>query len=194
MFYYFGSKARLAKWYPSPESETVVEPFAGSAGYSCHHNAKNVILVERDPRICDLWRKLMAMSAEEIYAIPAPKVGERSDDMLVMLRAASEHSLTSKYITVTKRMVSRWPHLLDRMAKLNPLLKHWQLIEGDYRTAPDVEATWFVDPPYEGLKRGYAYRGLDYGELSEWCKGRRGQIIVCEQEGATWSAGASAPV
>ena len=68
---------------------------------------------------------------------------------------------------------------------------------GDYRSAPDLEATWFVDPPYQptrGMKTGQGLgyapgctsRELDYGELAEWCRSRRGQVIVCEQEGADW--------
>ena len=27
---------------------------------------------------------------------------------------------------------------------------------------------------------------MDYGQLSSWCKNRKGQVIVCEQEGAEW--------
>ena len=24
------------------------------------------------------------------------------------------------------------------------------ILKGDYRSLPDIEATWFVDPPYQG--------------------------------------------
>lgn len=186
MFYYFGSKARLAKHYPLPTHPIIIEPFAGSAGYSCHYPDKQVILVERDSRVVDLWRRLMAMQPSQVLKIPAPAVGTKSKDLLVMLRAASEHSLTSSYITVTNRMASRWPHLLRRIADMVPKIKHWQILQGDYTDAPDVEATWFIDPPYVNLKRGYAYRGIDYNKLADWCKSRKGQVIACEQEGANW--------
>lgn len=186
MFYYFGSKYRLAKSYDPPEYDVIVEPFAGSAGYSCLYPDREVILVERDARVAALWRRLMAMSPEEALAIPPPVVGTRSTDLLVMLRAASEHSLTSRWITVTERMVSRWPHLTRRVAHMIPLVQHWTVIEGDYTDAPDVEATWFVDPPYQQLRRGYAERDIDYPALGRWCRQRRGQVIVCEQEGADW--------
>lgn len=186
MFYYFGSKARLASTYEAPRYPVIVEPFAGSAGYSCLHHTHAVILVEADARVVALWRQLMRMSPAEVLTIPAPQVGVRSTDLLVMLRAASEHSLTGAYITVTERMVSRWGNLLRRIADMIPKVQHWQIIEGDYTVAPDVEATWFVDPPYKGLRRGYAHRGIDYTALGEWCRSRRGQSIVCEQAGADW--------
>lgn len=186
MFYYFGSKARLAAAYPEPQCACIVEPFAGSAGYSCHHRLRNTALVERDPRICDLWRRLTAMTPDEIMEIPPPKVGDKSSDILVMLRAASEHSLTGRFITVTERMVMRWPNLVARAAELQPITKHWRIIEGDYTEAPEIEATWFIDPPYEDMSRGYAHKPQDYEALAEWCKTRNGQVIVCEQEGAKW--------
>jgi len=186
MFYYFGSKARIAGKYPGPRFGTIVEPFAGSAGYSCRYPSRSVILVERDARVVDLWRSLMAMSHRDIMGIPPPIVGQRTKDLLVMLRAASEHSLTGSYITVTDRMVSRWTNMLKRIATMVPLIQHWRIIHGDYSEAPDIEATWFVDPPYQGLRRGYAYRGIDYDALGAWCMARRGQVIVCERDGAAW--------
>jgi hypothetical protein len=63
------------------------------------------------------------------------------------------------------------------------------LIEGDYTQAPDVDATWYIDPPYRG-RAGALYRhgsrDIDYAALGAWCKERAGQVIVCEGEGADW--------
>lgn len=66
--------------------------------------------------------------------------------------------------------------------------KGWELIEGDYSLAPDVEATWFIDPPYQHVTYGYraARRALNFAELAEWCQARRGQTIVCEEDSADW--------
>jgi 16S rRNA G966 N2-methylase RsmD len=51
----------------------------------------------------------------------------------------------------------------------------------------NVEATWFIDPPYQ--KAGKYYTGhnkMDFEKLGEWCKSRKGQVIVCENQGADW--------
>ena len=36
MFYYYGRKKQIAKYYPEPKYDTIVEPFAGSAAYSLY--------------------------------------------------------------------------------------------------------------------------------------------------------------
>lgn len=76
----------------------------------------------------------------------------------------------------------------ERVASQVTTIRHWQIIEGDYTAAPDLEATWFIDSPYEGAGRHYVHgsRGIDYAALATWCRARRGQPIVCEQEGANW--------
>jgi hypothetical protein len=56
----------------------------------------------------------------------------------------------------------------------------------DFESTPDTEATWFVDPPYAVAGKSYKVRFTDYPRLAEWCKGREGQVIVCENEGADW--------
>ena len=48
MFYLHGRKGRAASTYPAPEYPLVIEPFAGSMGYSLHHRPPNAIGVERD--------------------------------------------------------------------------------------------------------------------------------------------------
>jgi hypothetical protein len=55
-FRYFGGKKALARHYPAPLHNRIIEPFAGSAGYSLWHATADteVILVERDARL-GLW-------------------------------------------------------------------------------------------------------------------------------------------
>ena len=66
------------------------------------------------------------------------------------------------------------------------LIRHWKITCMDYRDLPNAEATWFCDPPYQSAGRYYPHHYLDYDELACWCQTRRGQVIVCEEMGATW--------
>jgi hypothetical protein len=67
---YYGGKYRAAPKYPRPKHATIVEPFAGSAGYSLRHSDRNVILVEKFGAIAEMWRFLIGASTADIMAIP----------------------------------------------------------------------------------------------------------------------------
>lgn len=73
-----------------------------------------------------------------------------------------------------------------RVAAQVPAIRHWQVIEGDYSAAPDVAATWFIDPPYTVGGEHYVHHRIDRSALASWCRSRRGQAIVCESGGADW--------
>lgn len=73
-----------------------------------------------------------------------------------------------------------------RIARQVGAIKHWQIIEGDYTEAPNVTADWFIDPPYQKAGKSYPFHEINYEALARWCKGRSGQVIVCEAEGAQW--------
>src|SRR5262245_39743395 len=56
-FGYYGGKWRDAvRNYPPPYHGTIVEPFAGSAGYALRYWDKKVVLYERDPVVAAVWR------------------------------------------------------------------------------------------------------------------------------------------
>jgi len=77
----------------------------------------------------------------------------------------------------------------ERIASQVGAIRHWKIVEGDYTAAPDVAATWFVDPPYDNAAGRYYVHGsdkLDFTALAAWCRSRRGHVMVCENEGATW--------
>ena len=75
-----------------------------------------------------------------------------------------------------------------RVASQVEHIRHWRVIEGDYTTAPDIEATWFIDPPYQVAGKYYKHpaKDIDFVALASWCRSREGQVMVCENEGATW--------
>jgi hypothetical protein len=186
VFPYFGSKKRIARKYPAPLYRTVVEPFAGSLGYSMYYRPEESNAFDADERVVELWRRLMV---GEVAQSP-PRIGTKTDDLLVKLCSYSEHALTSGTMTVTSRMVRDWASLFQRWAETAPWAKeHVSIAHASYEAAPDIEATWFIDPPYQHAnRRGYreGSRKIDFSSLADWCKSRRGQVIVCEQEGATW--------
>jgi site-specific DNA-adenine methylase len=70
-FSYYGSKWSLGRHYPAPSHGTIVEPFAGSAGYALFHSDRRVLLVDSDPVVAGLWQYLIRASAAEIRSLPA---------------------------------------------------------------------------------------------------------------------------
>lgn len=215
-FTFYGGKWRAAPHYPPPIYDTIVEPFAGSAGYSLRYPNRSVVLVERDPLIAATWRYLLRVRPAEILALPDIYVGETVDDCesvddlsvpeearcLIgwwlnggasrpMKRPGCwmrrQHGKQGGRYTTGGGMLSWGPRVRERIASQVEAIRHWTLIEGDYEEAPAQEATWFVDPPYQKAGKHYRYRNIDYGRLAQWCNGFcKGQVIVCENVGATW--------
>ncbi|MBC9927288.1 hypothetical protein [Leucobacter sp. cx-169] len=198
MFKFYGAKRRLAPQYPAPQLRTIVEPFAGAAGYAVHHrrSVDRVILVERDDRVADLWVHLLGLSTAEILARPTPTAGEWCDDLLVAFAAGRTTRDTPALFRVTERMAARFDPMIRHLAEVIDDCRHFEVVHGDYRDAPDIEATWFIDPPYQagagrwdrtrGGRYTHSNRDIDFSELSDWVQARRGQVIACDQEGADW--------
>ena len=185
MFYYFGRKGRLARFYPPPRHPLVIEPFAGSAAYTLHWRPADALLIDKDEATVALWHRLCAMTKAEILAAPGPVVGEKTKDHWHMVAGCVG---TGGERRLSKRMVRDF-ELQRRYAADNVRhAAHYDYAEGTYRNAPDVEACWFIDPPYQHQGSVYTHgnKGIDYADLADWCQTRRGQVIVCEGEGANW--------
>ena len=83
-FGYYGGKWRDAlKHYPAPRFNTIVEPFAGSAGYSLRFAHLDIVLCELDPVIAEVWRYLITVRPSEILAIPDVPHDGSVDDLKV---------------------------------------------------------------------------------------------------------------
>lgn len=199
---FYGGKWRAAPHYPKPEYATIIEPFAGSAGYSLRYADRKVILIERDPVIAELWRYLISVTGEELRRIPdvmsvdelpswVPE-GGRSLVGFVMNDACARPRERLSAGRLKLRSMGRhfegWtPARAERTAQAVEGIRHWKVLEGSYHIAPDVEATWFVDPPYSGpAGRHYVFDAIDYSDLAHWSKSRKGQVMVCENVGADW--------
>lgn len=186
MFYYYGRKKQIAKYYPSPSYDTIIEPFAGSAAYSLYKNnwMKHVILIEKDEKVFDIWDWLInRATSEEINELPELKVGEKSSEFLHIIHAVTKMAFQFKTIKVTAVLERNWEISKRVMAQNLYKIKHWNIIKGDYTEAPDIKATWFVDPPYKGdAGRGYRFGSdsIDYEFLAEWALRRKGELIFCE--------------
>ncbi|WP_296131182.1 hypothetical protein [uncultured Corynebacterium sp.] len=186
MFYYYGRKKQLSWSYPEARYETIVEPFAGAAAYSLREDnwRKRIILVEKDHRVTEIWDWLVnEATPSQIEALPVLHPGERSSEFLHIVHAATKMAFKYKTIKVTPVLARNWE--ITRRVFIRDLhkVKHWEIISGDYTCAPDIEATWFIDPPYKG-EGGMGYRfnsaNLDYLALADWIKCRKGQVIACE--------------
>ncbi|MFA6967016.1 hypothetical protein [Bosea sp. (in: a-proteobacteria)] len=186
MFYYYGRKKQVAKRYPRPDYDTIIEPFAGAASYAMHDSnwRKTVIIVEKDNKVAGIWRWLIeSATAAEILKMPDLKVGEKSSEFIHIVHAATKMAFKYKTIKVTPVMERNWEISKRVMAANIHKVKHWKLIEGNYSEAPDVEATWFIDPPYKAQAgEGYAHGSgaMDYHALASWALNRKGQLICCE--------------
>ena len=199
-FSYLGSKWKVAPRYPKPNHDVIIEPFAGSAGYALRYPANQVILVEANPKIAEVWRYLISVHPSEIRRIPTC---EHVEDLPSWVPEAAEYLVGFHLNRANVRPCQNisagekaklegcggWTSASrERIASQVEAIRHWRIIEGDYTVAPTIAATWFVDPPYQN--KGYAYdfgsKLLDYTVLARWCRARRGLTIVCENQGARW--------
>lgn len=202
-FGFYGGKWRDAvKHYPAPRLGTVVEPFAGSAGYSMRYASANVVLGEIDPVIYGVWRYLTRVKAREILAIPDLEPGQTVNDLAIpqearwlvgfwMNRGASRpRTSPSAWMRDGIRPGSFWgERVRTTIAGQVDAIRHWKVYNRSYERLPfRGEATWFIDPPYQ--KQGQHYHhgaeGIDFAALRAWCESRQGQVIVCENAGADW--------
>ncbi len=184
-------------YYPEPKHDIILEPFAGSACYSLRHPTKRVYLSDLNPTIVYLWNYLLNVSEDEIYSLPEKFkcVGDLKIDggAKILIGFWLNHGTTSPskspsaWMRAGKHKSSFWgPEVKERIASQLKFIRHWELSYGPYDVWGDFTATWFIDPPYQKQGKHYPCNNIDYTQLGIWCSKRKGQVIVCEQEGADW--------
>jgi site-specific DNA-adenine methylase len=197
MFYYYGRKEKVFKYYPIPKYDTIIEPFAGSAVYSLKNFNKNITILDKDEKIINIWNYLKLATSDEILSLPLLTNGQSLNDEKFQHLNTVQKDLISFFTNPSsaqpKRSVGKFNiwHEKNRKRLSEDVnkIRHWQILLGDYHDIPNQNATWFIDPPYQGNGGKYYKHGnknIDYNELSEWVQNRNGQVIVCENSEANW--------
>jgi hypothetical protein len=199
LFPFYGSKWRDSRRYPAP-GDFVIEPFAGSAGYSLWHEPARVLLYDIDPIVVGVWSYLIAASPRELLALPDLEPGQSTDDLDVPQEArwligfwlnrgsAQPKKTQTAYSRRTDRAQLVWSQRArDRLAAEVHRVRHWRVEQASYEQAPmRSDATYFVDPPYVEKGRHYRCNHVDHAALGAWVRTLPGQAIACENVGADW--------
>jgi site-specific DNA-adenine methylase len=200
-FSYYGGKSKIIKYYPKPKFDTIIEPFCGSGCYSYTYGLnKNVWLNDKYEIIYKIWKYLINTTEERINQLPNIKKGDDirnfnlTQDEIYLMGFCCANGRANPGFTVTAfgdkthypkndvrwRPHSTWQLSKARILKVLPYIKNWKITNEDYLNLPDIEATWYIDPPYMFGGNRYIENKIDYKQLSEWCLSRKGQVIVCE--------------
>lgn len=193
-FWYFGSKHALARHYPPPAFSPIIEPFAGAAGYSVYYAkmGQPVLLVDANPEVVALWHTLQSPDAIDYLDVCEKELYEGDGTIThpLVWGVGGDPFRVGGTATRTTRMMTDWPTQRRRIERVLPLIKDWTVRCDDYASIPNTRATWFIDPPYQTYfsRAGnrYTTKELDYTQLAAWCRARKGQVIVCEQNPASW--------
>jgi site-specific DNA-adenine methylase len=195
MWSYYGSKKSIAKHYPQPIYDTIIEPFSGAAQYSLFGDnwQKRVILVDKYDVVSRVWKYLINASKEDILGLPDISYGEKVDDLKLL--AQEEKWLIGFCINTASAMPKRtaskrtdWNRFKLVIADNLYKVKHWEVVNGNYSCLVNMKATWYIDPPYQngGIYYRMSSKKIDYQSLADWCRTRDGQVIVCENSKADW--------
>ncbi len=190
LFKWFGSKWLSSRLLPEPQHNLIVEPYAGSAGYSLRHFTNRVIVWDDDCNLQTLWRFLVKASHFEILDIPID-IPEGTD--IRSLGLSTGQAMLLKHWQRTNNVgntwtTSPWGHLPGqwtrntraRIAAEVSAISHWEVKPIPWTL---IDCTYFIDPPYEYNYR-YAFKreGFSHSELAKRVMAIEypAQIIVCE--------------
>lgn len=180
-FGYFGAKHKLAKLYPPPQHETIVEPFAGSAGYATRYHWHRVILVEKYPVVAALWRYLINVSAREIMQLPLLAPGQTVDELRVCPEAKTLIGFwCGDGDTSPRAQLSKWGRTRleagDEISQWGTYAVPATSYGGSTnQVAATSGASWFATA-----------RPLTSRHLGNGAERGRDKSVVCENDGATW--------
>lgn len=200
MWSYYGAKTNVVRRYPPPKFGKIIEPFAGTARYSCLYWDREITLIDKYPVITDIWKWLQKCSKSDITKLPYSfKKGESISDIKFdcieakwLMGFLIAKGVERPRLTIVDRITLYRPNAvkfqLQRIASALDKIRHWKIIEGSYEDVPNEEATWFIDPPYQFGGHSYvkSSKHIDFKHLAEWSREREGHVIVCENIKADW--------
>jgi hypothetical protein len=197
MWSYYGSKSKVIRHYPAPKFGKIIEPFAGTAQYALRYFDRDVLIVDKYDVIVRVWKWLQQCSPTDVLGLPRLKFGETVDQytfdcieakwfvgMIIVGAPTQPKKTASRWKTVIRPNTQNYKlqFAADNLWKI----RHWKIEQGDYRDIENVQATWFIDPPYQTGGKYYVHNKVDYAHLAEWSKSRLGEVIVCENTKADW--------
>jgi hypothetical protein len=193
LFKWFGSKWNSSKYYPTPQYDKIIEPFCGGAGYSLNHVDKQVVLFDNDKNVWALWEWLINTAShchEAVSSIPI-NLPEGSDIRKLGLTTGQE--LLLKHWQRTNNVGECWTispwgnkpgqwtaNTRARVTEQVSAVKHWKLVNAPI-TLDIVDATYFIDPPYQ-YNYQYKTKNFDWKKLQSEIESMPlpHQIICCE--------------
>jgi len=184
-------------YYPPPKYGKIIEPFAGSARYSLKYFDRDITLVDKYDNVIKVWKWLQECSKDDILKLPSLKSLGRGFDLrtlelcdgaLLFLGFNAGIASTSPRFKISPFAAEQngMQTYIKRVANNLWKIKHWKIELGCYTEINNAEATWFIDPPYQHGGHAYVENEIDFKQLSNWCRNRIGQIIVCENTKAMW--------
>ena len=132
---------------------TIVEPFAGAAGYSTRYSTRDIVLVERDPVVAALWKYLTRVSGAEIRSLPLVGNEQTIDDLHGIAPeaktligfwltggSASPRKSPSKWMRSGLKPMSYWGELTRaRIASQVEAIRHGAYVVRDVMTRIDEQ-------------------------------------------------------
>ncbi|WP_052592642.1 hypothetical protein [Aureispira sp. CCB-QB1] len=193
MFSYYGSKGKVVQLYPKPKFDTIIEPFAGSARYSLRFFENNIILVDAYKVIVDLWNYLIAAPAKDIRKLPNLPAGSRfkiedfdCPGQYYLFGYLCNQGAAYARSQVSTRGSERFEYNKKNVINNLHKIRHWKVFHSDYKDISNLEATWFIDAPYQEGGHKYKHNKINYSELKKFILSRKGQVIACENMNAKW--------
>ena len=194
MFSYYGSKSRIIDRYPPPKYGKIIEPFAGSARYALKYWDREVLIVDKWEDLILVWNWLKECSKKDILSLPKLTKGldirilnlSKAEKTFLSFLAASGRpsNIVTAFMDHDNSNQNRYKIISEKLHRI----RHWEIRHGCYTDLKNDTATWFIDPPYQFGGEHYKESGknLNFNSLSDWCKSRNGQVIVCENTKANW--------